>query len=109
MLSDKNREKLTEAFNALPELDRKLVALKAICCQYSLRNHEKTFVDVVIKSGVTDETGKALTEKAYQDRVKRLKQLGVAENKSDLSIAQEWVLLQERGKCDQATLFLPVI
>ncbi|BCA97306.1 hypothetical protein TUM19329_36670 (plasmid) [Legionella antarctica] len=89
MLSNKNRVKLTETFSALPELDRKLVALKAICCQYSARNHEKTFVDAVIKSGMTDETGKALTEKTYQERVKRLKQLGIAENKSELSISKE--------------------
>jgi hypothetical protein len=89
MLSDKNREKLTEAFKVLPELDRKLVALKAICCHCTLRNHEKIFVDAVIKSGITDEAGNVLTEKTYQDRVKRPKQPGVSENKSELSIAQE--------------------
>lgn len=88
MLSDKNRKKLIEAFRVLPELERKLIALKIICCQYTLRNHEKTLIEAVIKSGIKDETGKILTTNVYQDRVKQLKQLGIAENKAELSITK---------------------
>jgi len=88
MLSDKTRKKLIEAFRVLPELERKLIALKVICCQYTLRNHEKTFIEAVIKSGITDETGKALTTSVYQDCVKRLKQQGIAENKAELSLTK---------------------
>jgi hypothetical protein len=88
MLSDKTRKKLIEAFRVLPELERKLIALKIICCQYTLRNHEKTFIEAVIKSGIKDETGKTLTTNVYQDRVKQLKQLGIAENKAELSITK---------------------
>ena len=86
MLSNKQRTKLYELFKSLPELDRKLVAVKSIC---SRRENERTFIEAVIKSGITDETGKSITAKKYQERVKHLQQLGFAQNKSELTIPQE--------------------
>lgn len=89
MLSEKNKAKLIEAFTALPTLERRLIALKAICFQYTQRNSEKSFIDIVIKTGVADESGKPLTANKYQDCLSRLKQMGISQSKSELSIAKE--------------------
>lgn len=89
MVSSNKKAQLLELFKTLPRLDKQLIALKVICCEYTHRYHEKTFIEFIIKSEITDESGRPLTAKGFVERVKRLKQMGLAKKTLDLSIPEE--------------------
>ena len=84
-------QKLCELFKTLPAIDRQLIALKSICCQYTKGYHgyERKFIDAIIKSGIRDERGHVLTMPVYMARIKRLKQLKLTTSSSELIIVPE--------------------
>ncbi len=91
MLSKKQQKALCEIFKTLPALDKKLIALRIICCHYLNRyGFEKTFIQEIIKSGISDVKGRLLTHSVYQARIKQLIQLKFAQNnKSGFIICKE--------------------
>ena len=90
MLPIKQQKKLRDAFSTLPTIERQLIALKSICCQYgSWNGPEKTFIEKIIQSGITDEAGHVLTHLMYQSMVKRFIQMGFASKQPELTIHKE--------------------
>ncbi|MFI4919281.1 MAG: hypothetical protein ACHP65_06975 [Legionellales bacterium] len=76
---------IQELFQNLPDIDRKLIALKSICSEYNVRGSERTFIAAVIQTGIVDDAGKAVTASGYQARVRRLHKLGFSEQSFSLS------------------------
>ncbi len=90
MLPIKQQKKLRDAFSTLLTIERQLIALKSICCQYgSWNGPEKTFIEKIIQSGITDEAGHVLTHVMYQSMVKRFIQMGFASKQPELTIHKE--------------------
>lgn len=78
-------------FKSLSPLDRKLMALKILCCQYATwSGEEKRFIDALIQLKAVDDQGKLLTLAAYKASVKRLQVLKFANNKAELTIFERF-------------------
>ena len=83
-------QQLGDTFKALPAIDRQLMALKSICCQYTTKSaSESAFLAKVIHSGITDEQGRVLTPVYYQSLVKRLFQLELTSSPRELTLHKE--------------------
>lgn len=83
MLSVAKRDSFCQTFKTLTKLERQIIGLKIICCQF---NHERLFITTIIESGAANDDGVRFSEKSYRALHLLLDKLGFIQNKGDFSI-----------------------
>ncbi len=86
MLSATQQKNLCETFKTLTRLERQLIALKIICCQYT---DERKFLAKVKESGITDDNGSWFMDKTYRSLVILLDKLGFLQKKGTFTLHPE--------------------
>ena len=81
MLSQQKKQALHKIFEQLDPLERKLMALKIICSEYTSGwySSEEKFIDQLIQSGLHLENGQTLTHKGYKTSMQHLQSLDLVE------------------------------
>ena len=86
MLSVTKRKNLCDTFKSLTRLERQLIAVKIICCQY---NDDRQLIATVQDTGMTDDQGARFMDKNYRALVLLLDKLGFLVKKGSFTIHPE--------------------